>query len=114
MLKGEKVTNGNSKITMTLSYEDESGNISETTKNFELEVTEAVDDSDMHMNTDGDVEAGSGGFPVVPVVVVIVIIAGAVAAVVFVKKKKKKQMLNEEEELLDELDRSSEDEREQP
>ena len=114
MLKGEKVTNGNSKITMTLSYEDESGNISETTKDFELEVTEAVDDSDMHMNTDGDVEAGSGGFPVVPVIVVIVIIAGAVAAVVFVKKKKKKQMLNEEEELLDELDRSSEDEREQP
>ena len=114
MLKGEKVTNGNSKITMTLSYEDESGNISETTKDFELEVTEAVDDSDMHMNTDGDVEAGSSGFPVVPVVVVIAIIAGAVAAVVFVKKKKKKQMLNEEEELLDELDRSSEDEREQP
>ena len=114
MLKGEKVTNGNSKITMTLSYEDESGNISETTKDFELEVTEAVDDSDMYMNTDGDAEAGSGGFPVVPVVVVIVIIAGAVAAVVIVKKKKKKQMLNEEEELLDELDRSSEDEREQP
>lgn len=114
MLKGEKVTNGNSKITMTLSYEDESGNISETTKDFELEVTEAVDDSDMYMNTDGDVEAGSGGFPVVPVVVVIAIIAGAVAAVVFVKKKKKKQMLNEEEALLDELDRSSEDEREQP
>lgn len=114
MLQGEKVTNGNSKITMTLSYEDESGNISETTKDFELEVTEAVDDSDMYMNTDGDAEAGSNGFPVVPVVVVIVIIAGAVAAVVIVKKKKKKQMLNEEEELLDELDRSSEDEREQP
>lgn len=114
MLQGEKVTNGNSKITMTLSYEDESGNISETTKDFELEVTEAVDDSDMYMNTDGDAEAGNSGFPVVPVVVVIVIIAGVVAAVVFVKKKKKKQMLNEEEELLDELDRSSEDEREQP
>ena len=114
MLEGEKVTNGNSKITMTLSYEDESGNISETTKDFELEVTEAVDDSDMYMNTDGDVEAGSGGFPVVPVVVVIAILVGAVAAVVFVKKKKKKQMLNEEEELLDELDISSEDEREQP
>ena len=114
MLQGDKVTNGNSKITMTLSYEDESGNISETTKGFELEVTEAVDDSDMYMNTDGDAEAGSSGFPVVPVVVVIVIIAGVVAAVVIVKKKKKKQMLNEEEALLDELDRSSEDEREQP
>jgi len=110
MLQGEKVTNGNSKITMTLSYEDESGNISETTKDFELEVTEAVDDSDMYMNTDGDAEAGSSGFPVVPVVVVIVIIAGVVAAVVFVKKKKKKQMLNEEEGLLDELDGPSEDE----
>ena len=34
MLEGEKVTNGNSKITMTLSYEDESGNISETTKDL--------------------------------------------------------------------------------
>ena len=114
MLEGKKISDGSAKVTMTLSYEDESGNISETTKDFELEVTEAVDDSDMHMNTDGDIEAGSGGFPVVPVVVVIAIIAGAVAAVVFVKKKKKKQMLNEEEELLDELDRSSEDEREQP
>ena len=114
MLEGEKVTNGNSKITMTLSYEDESGNISETTKDFELEVTEAVDDSDMYMNTDGDVDAGSSGFPVVPVVVVTVIIAGVVAAVVFVKKKKNKQMLNEAEERLDELDRSSEVESEQP
>ena len=66
------------------------GNISETTKDFELEVTEAVDDSDMYMSTDGDVDAGSNGFPVVPVVVVIVIIAGAVATVVFVKKRKKK------------------------
>ena len=37
MVQGEKVTNGNSKITMTLSYEDESGNISETTKDFELD-----------------------------------------------------------------------------
>ena len=48
--------------------------------------------TDMYMNTDSDVDAGSSGFPVVPVVVVIVIIAGVVAAVVFVKKKKKKQI----------------------
>ena len=112
MLEGEAVTNGNSKVTMTLSYEDESGNVSETTKDFELEVTEAMDDSDMYVDSDVDADTGSGGFPIVPVIVVLVIIAGIVAAVVFVKKKKKKQMLNEEEELLDELDRSSEDERE--
>lgn len=112
MLEGEAVTNGNSKVTMTLSYEDESGNVSETTKDFELEVTEAMDDSDMYVDSDVDADTGSSGFPIVPVIVVLVIIAGIVAAVVFVKKKKKKQMLNEEEELLDELDRSSEDERE--
>lgn len=112
MLEGEAVTNGNSKVTMTLSYEDESGNVSETTKDFELEVTEAMDDSDMYVDSDVDADTGSGGFPIVPVIVVLVIIAAVVAAVVIVKKKKKKQMLNEEEELLDELDRSSEDERE--
>ena len=114
MLEGEAVTNGNSKVTMTLSYEDESGNISETTKDLELEVTEAMDDSDMYVDTDADADTGSGGFSIVPVVIVLVIVAGVVTAVIFVKKKKKKQMLNEEEELLDELDGSSEDEREQP
>ena len=110
MLEGEKATDGNSKITMTLSYEDESGNISETTKDFELEVTEAMDDSDMMTN--GEIEESTGGFPIVPVIVGLVIVAVVVIVIVFMKKKKKKQMLNEEEELLDELDRSSEDERE--
>ena len=114
MLEGEAVTNGNSKVTMTLSYEDESGNVSETTKDLELEVTEAANDSDMYVNTDADADTGSGGFPIAAVIIVLVIAAGIVAAVVIVKKKKKKQMLNEEEELLDELDGSSEDEREQP
>lgn len=31
-------------MTMTLSYEDESGNISKTTKDLTLEVTEKMDD----------------------------------------------------------------------
>ncbi len=110
MLEGEKATDGNSKITMTLSYEDESGNISETTKDFEMEVTEPIDDSDMMTN--GEIEESTGGFPIVPVIVGLVIVAAVVTVIVFMKKKKKKQMLNEEEELLDELDRSSEDERE--
>ena len=108
MLKGEKVTNGNSKITMTLSYEDESGNISTTTKDLNLEVTEKVDDdeaaaSDMPEET-------QKSFPVIPVVIAAVVIA-VVAAVVILKKRKKKQLAEiEEEELLDELERSSEDE----
>ena len=44
MLEGKKVSDGPSKVTMTLSYEDESGNISKTTKDLTLEVTEKMDD----------------------------------------------------------------------
>ena len=108
MLEGKKISDGPAKVTMTLSYEDESGNISTTTKDLNLEVTEKVDDdeaaaSDMPEET-------QKSFPVIPVVIVAVIIA-VVAAVVILKKRKKKQMAEiEEEELLDELERSSEDE----
>ena len=40
MLEGKKISDGPAKVTMTLSYEDESGNISTTTKDLNLEVTE--------------------------------------------------------------------------
>lgn len=108
MLEGKKISNGPAKVTMTLSYEDESGNISTTTKDLNLEVTEKVDDdeaaaSDMPEET-------QKSFPVIPVVIAAVVIA-LVAAVVILKKRKKKQLAEiEEEELLDELERSSEDE----
>ena len=107
MLEGKKISNGPAKVTMTLSYEDESGNISTTTKDLNLEVTEKVDDeavaSDMPEET-------QKSFPVIPVVIAAVVIA-VVAAVVILKKRKKKQLAEiEEEELLDELERSSEDE----
>lgn len=108
MLEGKKVSDGPSKVTMTLSYEDESGNISKTTKDLTLEVTEKVDDE--AMATDVPEEETQKRFPVIPVVIVVLIIA-AVAAVVILKKRKKKQLAeSEEEELLDELERSSEDE----
>ena len=78
------------------------------TKDLNLEVTEKVDDdeaaaSDMPEET-------QKSFPVIPVVIAAVVIA-VVAAVVILKKRKKKQLAEiEEEELLDELERSSEDE----
>lgn len=106
--EGKKISDGPAKVTMTLSYEDESGNISTTTKDLNLEVTEKVDDdeaaaSDMPEET-------QKSFPVIPVVIAAVVIA-VVAAVVILKKRKKKQLAEiEEEELLDELERSSEDE----
>ena len=108
MLEGKKVSDGPAKVTMTLSYEDESGNISKTTKDLTLEVTEKMDDE--AMATDVSEEETQKSFPVIPVVIVVLIIAG-VAAVVILKKRKKKQLAeSEEEELLDELERSSEDE----
>ena len=48
---------------------------------------------------------------VIPVAVAAGIVIVIVIIVVVRKKRKKRQRLNEEEELLDELDRSSEDER---
>ncbi len=108
MLEGKKVSDGPSKVTMTLSYEDESGNISKTTKDLTLEVTEKMDDE--AMAADVPEEETQKSFPVIPVVIVVLVIA-AVAAVVILKKRKKKQLAeSEEEELLDELERSSEDE----
>ena len=108
MLEGKKVSDGPSKVTMTLSYEDESGNISKTTKDLTVEVTEKMDDE--AVAADVPEEETQKSFPVIPVVIVVLVIA-AVAAVVILKKRKKKQLAeSEEEELLDELERSSEDE----
>ena len=107
MLEGKKVSDGPAKVTMTLSYEDESGNISTTTKDLNLEVTEKVDDE--AVNTDAK-EEPQKSVPVIPVVIAVLVIAIA-AAIVIRKKHKKKQLAeSEEEELLDELERSSEDE----
>lgn len=106
MLEGSKAIQGPAKVTMTLSYEDESGNVSEVNKELELEVMEAVED-DMEMV---DMIEEEKGFPVVPVVIIIVVIAAIAAALLLVKRRKKKQILNEEEELLYELDGPSEDE----
>lgn len=106
MLEGSKATPGPAKVTMTMSYEDESGNVSEVNKELKLEVVEAVED-DMEMV---DMAEEEKGFPVVPVVIIVVVIAAIAAALLLVKRRKKKQILNEEEELLYELDGPSEDE----
>ena len=92
---------------MTVSYEDESGNISKTTKDFQLEVLDAVEEE---MPAEAMMpEETSSGFPVLPVVLLAALVV--ILAVVFViKKKKKAHLMMEEEGLLDELDRPSEDE----
>jgi len=106
MLKGEKATQGPAKVTMTLSYEDESGKVTESKKELKLAVEEAVEMEEMVEEP----AAESGGLPIPVIAIVVVILAVCVAAVVFMKKRKKKRMENEEEALLDELDGPSEDE----
>ena len=69
MLEGKKVSDGPSKVTMTLSYEDESGNISKTTKDLTLEVTEKMDDE--AVAADVTEEETQKSFPVIPVVIVV-------------------------------------------
>lgn len=107
MLEGKKATKGPAKVTMTLSYEDEAGKVSTTTKDLQLEVTEMSADDAAMMEIPQEEQ---GKVPVVPIAIAVVIIVGIVVAVVIIRKKKKKQMLNEEEGLLDELDGPSEDE----
>ncbi|MGF0033825.1 COG1361 S-layer family protein [Bariatricus sp. SGI.154] len=107
MLEGKKATEGPAKVKMTVSYEDESGKVSETEKELQLEVMENMEDE---MPVTDMMPEEQNGFPVLPVVIAVVVIAIIAVVVIILKKKKKKQMLNEEEGLLDELDRPSEDE----
>lgn len=107
MLEGKNETEGPANITMTLSYEDESGNISEVTKDLQLEVMNA-DMGDMAAAEMPQEEAG--GFPVLPVILLAALAVVIVVIVIVAKKRKKRQMLSEEEELLDELDGPSSDE----
>ena len=95
------------KIKMTLSYEDESGNVKTAEQEFQLMVTEAMEDSGGMVMMPDEQEKS---FPVIPLVIAALVLLAIVVTVV-VRKKKKKQILSAEEEgLLDELDGPSEDE----
>ena len=107
MLEGEQETEGPVAIKMTLSYEDESGNVSTAEKELQIEVTAPIEeDMDAYVME----EEPQNRFPVIPVIVILAIIAVIAGVVIWKKKKQKKQLQIEEEDLLDELERSSEDE----
>lgn len=107
MVEGKKATKGPAKITMTLSYEDEAGEIKTMTKDFQLEVTEASESNLAAMDMETE---DKGGIPVIPILILVAALAVIAAAVIIIRKKKKKQTFVEEEALLDELDGPSEDE----
>ena len=107
MLEGKKATEGPAKVNMTLSYDDEAGKRSESKKEFQIMVTDVVEDNMMPMMEEMEEE---GSFPMIPAAIVSVFVIVIAAIVFIVKRNKKKRMKNEEEALLDELDGPSEDE----
>ena len=108
MLEGKKETQGPASVAVTLSYEDEAGNVSEEKKELQLEVMPEVQEEAM---MDSMPEEEKSGLPVVPILIAAAVIILIVAVRIISGKRKKAKMKNEEEALLDELYGSSEDER---
>lgn len=108
MLEGTKASEGEGKVKMTLSYEDEGGSVSTAEESFNLMVMEAVESGEMMMG--GMMEEPKAGLPIVPIAVIVVIVAAIAIGIIIKKKRKARRLLEEEEGLLDELDGPSEDE----
>ena len=107
----EAYDESNCKLIMT--YEDDAGNVSTVEQPFTMTVIPAADMTDMTM-TDIPEEQSGPSIPVILLVIVIVIAAAAVITVVVIRRRKKKLIAAEEEELMDEVDRLTEDEHQQP
>lgn len=109
MLEGTEVSDGPAKVTMTLSYEDESGKVSDKKEELELEVTEEAEEDFGMLEEMGEEEEEK--LPLIPIAVGIAAVIAAIGAgIALIRTKKRKKMRNEEEALLDELDGPSEDE----
>ena len=109
MLEGTKASEGEGKVKMTLSYEDEGGSASTSEESFNLIVTEAMDDGGM-MADSMMMEEPKAGLPIAPIAIAAVIVIAVIAGVIIRKKRKARKLIEEEEGLLDELDGPSEDE----
>lgn len=107
MLTAESEIPAGTKCKMVVTYEDVSGNVSTTEKEFELEVLPMAADD---MPADAATVEQKASISVVPIVIGVLVVAGVVLTIVLLRRKKKKQMLAEEEDLADEVDRLTEDE----
>lgn len=109
MLTGESATSG-TKGKMVVTYEDESGNVSSTEKEFQLDVTPVMEMDPMDMETMGGMPEEEKGFPVIPAAVAAAVVLVVILTIVLLRRRKKKRALAEEEDLADEVDRFTEDE----
>lgn len=109
MVKGKKETADDGKLTMTMSYENEEGEVFTEQKEFQLMVMPEETPEDMDVMMPEEEESGKG-LPFPLIVVLVLLVVGAVVTVIVLKQRKKKKDKDEEEELLYELDGTSEDE----
>lgn len=98
---------GDQKFKMVVTYEDESGKVSTTEKEFTMQITPEQLPVDMSQMTDVPAEKG---LPVIPIIIGLIVVAAVVVTVFMIRRKKKKIESVEEEDLLDEVDRFTEDE----
>lgn len=109
MVKGKQETMDDGTVTMTMSYENEEGEVFTEQKEFQLMVMPEDMPEDMEAMMPEEEESGKG--LLFPVILALVLLVAVVAVtVIMLKKRKKKKDKDEEEELLYELDGTSEDE----
>ena len=105
MVKGAAPTMDDGKIQITISYEDENGEVSTVDKEMSLFVTEDVpmDYGDMDVGNTTDVETDQGFFAShkTGIFLAAAVIAGGGAGIVLFRKHKKKKQQQAEEEAVD-------------
>lgn len=98
---------------LVLTYEDDAGNVSTVEQEFTMTVNAVEEIMDMGMSDMTEEEPGSP-VPGILLAAAAVIVIGIILAAVLIKNRKKKKLAAEEEELMDEVERLTEDEHQQP
>jgi len=103
MLTGIAATMDGGDVKMIISYEDESGNVTQVEKTCQLYVNEEFTDDDMGMNSgmrepvEEETKDNSALIRALVIILIIVLIIAAVVAAYIYKKNKKEKALHEED-----------------
>lgn len=89
-LTGKAVTTDDGKISLTISFEDENGNVTEETRDFILNVNEEME-TDFDVIDPGIIDGEPKQFNAIPFIVIGVVIAVILAIVIILKKLKAKK-----------------------
>lgn len=99
---------------LILTYEDDAGNETSVEQPFTMTVTAMEEMTGMEMMGEIPEETPSSPLPMILAAVAVIVVIAVIAVVVIAKFRKKKRLAEEEEELMDEVERFTEDGREQP